>query len=188
MANRMDIIAVVLLFTLEGVAGRELRVMYNLLPLDEWICSVLLINNLYISQLVRPSKQLQISFRLYLLSVIDTSECHGVRLLADIPDQPMRCNVPCSGLFVKTSRPLYRNVVKSNRILYQSFRDFVRMRLAVSNEEPTMTSLLQQEIESQPEVIARLLERETSHIQRIVAQLPPFDYALIAARGSSDHA
>lgn len=51
-----------------------------------------------------------------------------------------------------------------------------------------MISLLQQEIESQPEVIARLLERETHHIQQIVAQLPPFDYALIAARGSSDHA
>ncbi len=51
-----------------------------------------------------------------------------------------------------------------------------------------MTSLLQQEIESQPGVIARLLERETHHIQQIVAQLPPFDYALIAARGSSDHA
>lgn len=51
-----------------------------------------------------------------------------------------------------------------------------------------MTSLLQHEIESQPEVIARLLERETQHIQQIVAQLPPFDYALIAARGSSDHA
>jgi glucosamine--fructose-6-phosphate aminotransferase (isomerizing) len=51
-----------------------------------------------------------------------------------------------------------------------------------------MISLLQQEIESQPEVITRLLERETHHIQQIVAQLPPFDYALIAARGSSDHA
>ncbi len=51
-----------------------------------------------------------------------------------------------------------------------------------------MTSLLQQEIESQPEVIARLLERETGHIQQIVTQLPPFDYVLIAARGSSDHA
>ncbi len=51
-----------------------------------------------------------------------------------------------------------------------------------------MTSLLQQEIESQPQVIARLLERETGHIQQIVAQLPPFDYVLIAARGSSDHA
>ncbi|MBV9256708.1 MAG: SIS domain-containing protein [Ktedonobacteraceae bacterium] len=51
-----------------------------------------------------------------------------------------------------------------------------------------MTSLLQQEIESQPEVIARLLEREMGHIQQIAAQLPPFDYALIAARGSSDHA
>ncbi len=51
-----------------------------------------------------------------------------------------------------------------------------------------MTSLLEQEIESQPEVIARLLDRETRHIEQIVAHLPTFDYALIAARGSSDHA
>ncbi len=51
-----------------------------------------------------------------------------------------------------------------------------------------MNSLLAQEIASQPASIARLLDRETRHIQDIVAQLPPFDYALIAARGSSDHA
>jgi glucosamine--fructose-6-phosphate aminotransferase (isomerizing) len=51
-----------------------------------------------------------------------------------------------------------------------------------------MTTLLEQEIWSQPEVITRLLERETRHIEQIVAQLPAFDYALIAARGSSDHA
>src|SRR5579871_5462793 len=51
-----------------------------------------------------------------------------------------------------------------------------------------MTSLLEQEIQSQPEVLARLLDREMRHIRQIVAQLPPFDYALIAARGSSDHA
>lgn len=51
-----------------------------------------------------------------------------------------------------------------------------------------MTSLLEQEIWSQPECIARLLDRETQHIERIIAQLPPFDYVLIAARGSSDHA
>src|SRR5579859_4129416 len=51
-----------------------------------------------------------------------------------------------------------------------------------------MISLLEQEIQSQPEVLARLLEREARHIAQIVAQLPPFDYALIAARGSSDHA
>src|SRR6266851_1934453 len=51
-----------------------------------------------------------------------------------------------------------------------------------------MTSLLEQEIGSQPQVIAHLLDRETQHIQQIAAQLPPFDYALIAARGSSDHA
>ncbi|HLX56571.1 MAG TPA: SIS domain-containing protein [Ktedonobacteraceae bacterium] len=51
-----------------------------------------------------------------------------------------------------------------------------------------MTSLLEQEIWSQPEVIARLLDRERQHIKQMVAQLPAFDYALIAARGSSDHA
>ena len=51
-----------------------------------------------------------------------------------------------------------------------------------------MTTFLEQEISSQPEIIARLLERETARIKRIVAQLPPFGYALIAARGTSDHA
>lgn len=51
-----------------------------------------------------------------------------------------------------------------------------------------MTSLLEQEIQSQPEVLARLLDREMGHISRIAGQLPLFDYALIAARGSSDHA
>lgn len=51
-----------------------------------------------------------------------------------------------------------------------------------------MSSLLEQEIYSQPEVIARLLDRETRHIAEIVNKLPPFDYVLIAARGSSDHA
>ncbi|GAC1376485.1 MAG: SIS domain-containing protein [Ktedonobacteraceae bacterium] len=51
-----------------------------------------------------------------------------------------------------------------------------------------MLSQLEQEIQSQPDVIARLLDRETHHIQRIVASLPAFDYVLIAARGSSDHA
>ncbi|HEX9131208.1 MAG TPA: glucosamine--fructose-6-phosphate aminotransferase, partial [Ktedonobacteraceae bacterium] len=51
-----------------------------------------------------------------------------------------------------------------------------------------MASLLEQEIWSQPEVIKRLLDREKEHIHHIVEQLPAFDYALIAARGSSDHA
>lgn len=51
-----------------------------------------------------------------------------------------------------------------------------------------MSSQLEQEIFSQPEVIARLLDRETRHIRDLVAKLPPFDYVLVAARGSSDHA
>lgn len=51
-----------------------------------------------------------------------------------------------------------------------------------------MPSQLETEIKSQPEVIARLLDREAAHIEQIVAQLPPFEYVLIAARGSSDHA
>ncbi|HNP74460.1 MAG TPA: SIS domain-containing protein [Kouleothrix sp.] len=51
-----------------------------------------------------------------------------------------------------------------------------------------MTTFLEQEIRSQPEVIARLLEREGQNVRQIAAQLPPFDHVLIAARGTSDHA
>lgn len=51
-----------------------------------------------------------------------------------------------------------------------------------------MTSLLDQEIASQPEVIARLIDREAQRVREIVGQIPPFNYALIAARGTSDHA
>jgi len=51
-----------------------------------------------------------------------------------------------------------------------------------------MSSLLEEEILSQPALISRLLERETEHIAAIAAQLPPFNYVMIAARGSSDHA
>ena len=38
-----------------------------------------------------------------------------------------------------------------------------------------MTTRLEQEIRSQPEVIARLLARETRHVAQIVAQLPLAD-------------
>lgn len=51
-----------------------------------------------------------------------------------------------------------------------------------------MSSFLEQEIAAQPEVVARLLEAESERASRIVAALPPFEYALIAARGTSDHA
>ena len=51
-----------------------------------------------------------------------------------------------------------------------------------------MASSLENEIASQPDVVKRILEDETRHIEKIVAQLPAFDYVLIAARGSSDHA
>lgn len=51
-----------------------------------------------------------------------------------------------------------------------------------------MLSLLEQEIYSQADVLTRFLERETAHVAQIVAQLPAFEYVLIAARGSSDHA
>jgi glucosamine--fructose-6-phosphate aminotransferase (isomerizing) len=51
-----------------------------------------------------------------------------------------------------------------------------------------MASLLEQEIWSQPAVIRQLLAAEVPHIAQIIEQLPPFEYALIAARGSSDHA
>lgn len=51
-----------------------------------------------------------------------------------------------------------------------------------------MTSLLEEEIASQPDVVARLLEREAGRVRQIVSQLPEFSYVLIAARGTSDHA
>ncbi|HEY7357787.1 MAG TPA: SIS domain-containing protein [Ktedonobacterales bacterium] len=50
-----------------------------------------------------------------------------------------------------------------------------------------MPSLLEQEIRSQPAVIRQLLDAEVPHIAQITRQLPPFEYVLIAARGSSDH-
>lgn len=51
-----------------------------------------------------------------------------------------------------------------------------------------MTTFLEQEINSQPAVIAHLLEQEGPRVQRIAAQLPAFTYVVIAARGTSDHA
>jgi glucosamine--fructose-6-phosphate aminotransferase (isomerizing) len=51
-----------------------------------------------------------------------------------------------------------------------------------------MGTLLEQEIGSQPETLARLIDRELGRAQQIVAQLPACPYALIAARGTSDHA
>ncbi len=51
-----------------------------------------------------------------------------------------------------------------------------------------MATWLEQEITSQPNLIAGLLDRELTSIGRIVAALPPFEYVLVAARGSSDHA
>lgn len=51
-----------------------------------------------------------------------------------------------------------------------------------------MASILDEEIASQPEVVARLLDRESGPVERMIAHLPPFEYVLIAARGSSDHA
>jgi glutamine---fructose-6-phosphate transaminase (isomerizing) len=61
----------------------------------------------------------------------------------------------------------------------------VKMR---STDSMTATSNLEREIASQPEAIAALLAREEPHVAAIVAQLPPFEYIVIAARGSSDHA
>lgn len=50
-------------------------------------------------------------------------------------------------------------------------------------------SILEQEINEQPEAIHRLLEREMEPVQRLAAALQGrFDYVLIAARGTSDNA
>jgi glucosamine--fructose-6-phosphate aminotransferase (isomerizing) len=51
-----------------------------------------------------------------------------------------------------------------------------------------METVLESEIRSQPAIVERLLERSMEHIREIVAPLPPFDYIMIAARGTSDHA
>jgi glutamine---fructose-6-phosphate transaminase (isomerizing) len=64
----------------------------------------------------------------------------------------------------------------------------VLFTLSLSTIGVVMISILDQEIHSQPTVIARLLQQETAHVRQIIAQLPPFTYVLIAARGSSDHA
>src|SRR5258708_11142968 len=51
-----------------------------------------------------------------------------------------------------------------------------------------MPTLLEEEIRSQPAILANLLDREAARIDAIVNALPPVDYVHIAARGSSDHA
>jgi glutamine---fructose-6-phosphate transaminase (isomerizing) len=51
-----------------------------------------------------------------------------------------------------------------------------------------MTTFLEQEIASQPAILAHIVEQEAEHIAHVAAHLPAFSYALIAARGSSDHA
>jgi glucosamine--fructose-6-phosphate aminotransferase (isomerizing) len=52
-----------------------------------------------------------------------------------------------------------------------------------------MTPILEQEIHEQPLVIRRLLDRETENVARLAGAIRGrFDYALIAARGTSDNA
>ena len=50
-------------------------------------------------------------------------------------------------------------------------------------------SILEQEINEQPSVVTRLLERETENVRRLTAQLRGrFNHVVIAARGTSDNA
>jgi glucosamine--fructose-6-phosphate aminotransferase (isomerizing) len=51
-----------------------------------------------------------------------------------------------------------------------------------------MTSFLAREIASQPDEVARFIERHTAAMTRLAQTLPACSYALVAARGSSDHA
>ncbi len=51
-----------------------------------------------------------------------------------------------------------------------------------------MSSFLSQEIASQPAEVAGFIDRHTAAMARVAQSLPPFSYALVAARGSSDHA
>ena len=50
------------------------------------------------------------------------------------------------------------------------------------------TSYLAREIASQPEEVARFLDRSTSAMRKVAAELPACSYAVVAARGTSDHA
>jgi glucosamine--fructose-6-phosphate aminotransferase (isomerizing) len=51
-----------------------------------------------------------------------------------------------------------------------------------------MSSYLLQEIASQPAEVAAFIDRHAVEMQRYARVLPPCSYALVAARGSSDHA
>jgi glutamine---fructose-6-phosphate transaminase (isomerizing) len=51
-----------------------------------------------------------------------------------------------------------------------------------------MTSFLAKEIASQPAEVARFIERHSSAMTGLAQTLPACSYALVAARGSSDHA
>lgn len=50
------------------------------------------------------------------------------------------------------------------------------------------SSALWHEIHEQPQVVARLLDAQETPLRRFVASLPACNYALFAARGTSDHA
>src|SRR5262249_33081852 len=95
----------------------------------------------------------------------------------------LRRTVPGSCLFVKTSRPLDQFTLQSTHISQPPV-------CFGGGGAPAMTSLLEAEIRSQPEVIAGLLAHQLPAIEGAARALPltAFDYALIAARGSSDHA
>lgn len=51
-----------------------------------------------------------------------------------------------------------------------------------------MVTHLEQEIASQPDIIAQVLDKELSRVVQMVTKLRTFSYAMIAARGTSDHA
>jgi glutamine---fructose-6-phosphate transaminase (isomerizing) len=52
----------------------------------------------------------------------------------------------------------------------------------------TSTSYLAREIASQPQEVAAFIDRHLAAMQRVAETLPPCSYAVVAARGSSDHA
>jgi glucosamine--fructose-6-phosphate aminotransferase (isomerizing) len=57
-----------------------------------------------------------------------------------------------------------------------------------SDSPPPGSSYLAQEIASQPDEVERFIERHLPQMRRMADALPPCSYALVAARGSSDHA
>jgi glutamine---fructose-6-phosphate transaminase (isomerizing) len=58
----------------------------------------------------------------------------------------------------------------------------------MTSASPPTSSFLAREIASQPQEVAGFIDRHAAAMQRLADSIPPCTHALVAARGSSDHA